>query len=238
MKTILDFFPNRIKVTKVGCWLWDKLDHNGYPKGVRFVAVTKSNKKIRPHRLSCILKHGPIGKLEPDHLCRVRACVNPDHLDPVTHKMNVQRSPFFRRIACKRGHVFSKENTKVILNPDGSRKSRLCITCLELGKKKYYKRNQQKINKMSKFYKKKYPERVKASGVKYRLVHKKQIKNKRIRDRDERILYLRKYYKENREKLLKDKAEHYAKNAESIQARRRVLKLMKHSILNSGAGTD
>lgn len=52
--------------------------------------------------------------LELDHLCRNRACVRPDHLEPVPHRVNVLRSPLNpgARTECVNGHPFDEANTK------------------------------------------------------------------------------------------------------------------------------
>jgi hypothetical protein len=55
--------------------------------------------------------------LHLDHLCRVRHCVNPEHLEPVTPGENTRRSPIHisviraARTHCKQGHEFTPENT-------------------------------------------------------------------------------------------------------------------------------
>ncbi|MBC7941097.1 MAG: HNH endonuclease, partial [Chitinophagaceae bacterium] len=49
--------------------------------------------------------------LHIDHLCSVRACVNPYHLDPVTPRVNVQRSRPTRSTHCNHGHEFTAANT-------------------------------------------------------------------------------------------------------------------------------
>ena len=70
-----------------GCWLWlGAVTENGYGS-IRF------KKKITPaHRVSYTLFKGEIpAGFELDHLCRVRCCINPDHLEPVLHKVNVHR---------------------------------------------------------------------------------------------------------------------------------------------------
>jgi hypothetical protein len=90
------------------CWLFTGTkDNHGYgniDRGGRGLGNAKA------HRVAYELLVGPIpeGK-ELDHLCRVHACVNPDHLEPVTHLVNVRRgqSPRIRTARsgfCKRGH--------------------------------------------------------------------------------------------------------------------------------------
>lgn len=46
----------------------------------------------RAHVVAYEHTHGSVSEgLELDHLCRNRRCINPNHLEPVTHKVNVQR---------------------------------------------------------------------------------------------------------------------------------------------------
>lgn len=70
-----------------GCWVWTaSLDTNGYG---RFRAV---NVHYGAHRFAYMLVVGSISEgLSLDHLCRNTACVNPDHLEPVTHDENMRR---------------------------------------------------------------------------------------------------------------------------------------------------
>ena len=70
-------------------WYWNgPVGHNGYGQFSNDQFGT-----VRPHRISWILKNGLIQKdLEIDHICRVRLCVRPDHLEPVSSAENVRRS--------------------------------------------------------------------------------------------------------------------------------------------------
>jgi hypothetical protein len=73
-----------------GCWLWQRAKTNGY--GV----VTVAGRQYLAHRVVYERHKGAIPEgLELDHTCPAgpnKACVNPDHLDPVTHAVNLQRS--------------------------------------------------------------------------------------------------------------------------------------------------
>jgi hypothetical protein len=107
-----------------GCWLWKRGKSRGY--GRFFV----SSKGVKAARFSYEYHRGPIPDgLEPDHLCRVSACVNPWHLEAVSHRDNVLRgeSPAAvnaQKTKCKNGHQFTPENT--ITYPKGSRRCLIC----------------------------------------------------------------------------------------------------------------
>lgn len=80
------------------------------------------------HRFTYEYRHGPIPEgLVIDHLCRNRACVNPDHLEAVPQRINVLRGERagIRATACPRGHSYTSENTYT--NPQGGRACRTCI---------------------------------------------------------------------------------------------------------------
>lgn len=112
----------------LGCWLWTGSinGHNGYG-GLKM----RDGTVILVHRLSYELLVGPIPKgLEIDHLCRVRNCVNPAHLEPVTKTENWRRGISIfainaRKTHCKSGHEFTTENTYIMA--DGGRSCRICM---------------------------------------------------------------------------------------------------------------
>ncbi len=90
-----------------GCWLW--LLHVG-EKG--YAHIWDGNKVCRAHRHIYELVKGRIPDgLEPDHKCRVRSCVNPDHIELVTHAENIRRAqPHMKRELCSRGHRLEEPN--------------------------------------------------------------------------------------------------------------------------------
>lgn len=107
------------------CWQWIGGKHqNGY--GVFYV----KNKQILAHRWSYEHFKEPIPEnLVIDHLCRNRACVNPEHMEIVTTRENAIRgigpsAINAKRTKCTHGHEFTKENTYV--NPSGTRECRTC----------------------------------------------------------------------------------------------------------------
>ena len=89
-----------------GCWLWLGALREGY--GLYSTRRPKSTRNA--HRVVYELLVGPIPSgLQLDHKCRVRRCVNPEHLEPVTPRENVLRgegvaAQHAKRVTCKNGH--------------------------------------------------------------------------------------------------------------------------------------
>ncbi len=104
-----------------GCWLWMGRGHSqGYGRlGESFA-----------HRLSYETFKGPIPEgLQIDHLCRVRLCVNPAHLEAVEWHENWRRGESTsakqsRQQECVRGH--SLTGTNLVSNSRGTRQCRIC----------------------------------------------------------------------------------------------------------------
>ena len=101
------------------CWVWAKGLH---PTGYGSLGVNES--WGYGHRVYYERSKGPIpAGLHIDHLCRVRACVNPDHLEAVTQQENIRRGA--EAIThCRQGHPYDESNT--YRNKDGHRTCRTC----------------------------------------------------------------------------------------------------------------
>lgn len=140
----LQRFTDKIEHHPSGCWLWVGaiVQNSGYGQ---FGVGRLNGKPIRKlaHRVAYEHFVGEIPEgLDLDHLCRVRNCVNPDHLEPVTRQENFKRSPIHAGSAthCPNGHPYSGENLLVVNASDGMR--RRCRICKKETARRYEKRKE------------------------------------------------------------------------------------------------
>jgi hypothetical protein len=108
-----------------GCWLWvgGKTGSRGSGAG-GYGNFCYDGVNHRVHRLAYEILRGDIPKdLTLDHLCRVRTCVNPAHLEPVTGAENTRRGERWqlKKTKCQRGHEYTYQRK--------DRPGRMCTEC-------------------------------------------------------------------------------------------------------------
>jgi hypothetical protein len=109
-----------------GCLIW-----TGWTNLKGYGTTKIAGHTTTAHRAAWVIANGAVPDgYTVDHLCRVRNCINPDHLEAVPHRVNCHRSPLTRqsinaaKTECKRGHPFDERNT--YRYPDGRRECRTC----------------------------------------------------------------------------------------------------------------
>lgn len=138
-KRILDKI---IPVTESGCWIWMASHYrDGYG------CINFNGKNCAAHRATWTIINGPIPEdRQLDHLCRVRSCVNPNHLELVTQKENILRGTSRSAInavktQCPNGHSFTPDNT--YSQHIGRRIQRSCKICRRKAFNDWYARSKQ-----------------------------------------------------------------------------------------------
>lgn len=115
------------------CWLFTgKLRKDGYAR-----ATTKGRTQyVHVAAYEAIIGPVPPG-LELDHLCRVRHCYNPWHLEPVTHAENMRRSSSVgeKTTHCPAGHEYA-EHGKCQPNKRDNRMDKYCSLCRAIGQRR------------------------------------------------------------------------------------------------------
>jgi hypothetical protein len=126
-----------------GCWLW-----TGALTGTGYGQFWIGDRTTVAHRFSYELLVGPIPRgRDLDHKCRIRCCVNPAHLEPVTRAENMRRAAPFGTLGghhrtktrCKRGHPFDETNTDHRLGANGKPR-RQCRECVRIVGREYWER--------------------------------------------------------------------------------------------------
>lgn len=104
-----------------GCWPWDgPIAKNGY--GVYTLGKPPNHYTVVAHRYAYVLMRGPVPiGMDVDHICNVRACCNPEHLQALTHQQNMGRRPMAGK--CRKGHVLEGNRTR----------AGRCKTCYAIG---------------------------------------------------------------------------------------------------------
>ena len=124
---LLNRLLSKIRVSE--CWEWQ-----GAKTDKGYAVIRMGSRNCLAHRVLYELVVGIIPEgLCLDHLCRKRACIRPDHLEPVTHALNILRgegapAKHARKTHCLRGHPLSGDN----LLPRPKNKGRQCRACTKL----------------------------------------------------------------------------------------------------------
>lgn len=125
--TTLRRFMDKVEINaSTECWEWQAF-RNPFGHGM----FRLGDRVHLAHRVLYEKLRGPVKDgLELDHLCRNPACVNPDHLEEVTHRENILRgvgptAQNARKTHCPQGHEYNNENTRFYGKVGG----RQCIIC-------------------------------------------------------------------------------------------------------------
>lgn len=122
-------------VTESGCWLWTgTILPSGYGQARKMTHGVMQY--ARAHRSVYAHLRGPIpAGLTLDHLCRVKCCVNPDHLEPVTLKVNILRGTGPTALNAKKTHCLHG-HALIAQNMSRHRTSRECAICQRAGQRR------------------------------------------------------------------------------------------------------
>lgn len=121
-------FTRRV-ISSPDCLLWTGANIKGYGH------IGHRGQSLKAHRVAWERVYGPIPDgLQVDHLCRVRLCVNPAHMELVTREENLARAVRYYDVpeVCRNGHVYT-EQTRYI-DPQGRTG---CIPCRRDANRRY-----------------------------------------------------------------------------------------------------
>ena len=124
MIPVIERFLAKISISDSGCWEWQ-----GTKDTHEYGIFSINHKNLRSHRFIYEYYHGSISSiLTIDHLCRNRKCVNPNHLEQVSIKINVLRGDNTcainaRKTHCNHGHPLFGDNLAI---ENGTRRCKTC----------------------------------------------------------------------------------------------------------------
>lgn len=121
--TPLERTLDKVETDANGCWLF-----RGAINDMGYGVLNVGGRNVRTHRITYEGLVGSIPEgLDIDHLCRVRGCCNPEHLEPVTRSENLRRGWAVRKSThCRNGHLFDEEN---LIRRDSEPWHRVCRAC-------------------------------------------------------------------------------------------------------------
>ena len=120
----------RIIDASTDCWIMKRvLNSQGYVNMIRLGKTKLAHRMVYEALVGAI----PEG-MDLDHLCRNRACVNPEHLEIVSRRENLLRgetsaASFASRSSCKNGHPFTVRNTAKYKRTG---EARICLECAKI----------------------------------------------------------------------------------------------------------
>jgi hypothetical protein len=111
----IERFSKKYTMVQDGCWLWGASTSSG---GYGNFSLNGSN--FTAHRISYFINTGVDQQTPIDHLCRVKNCINPKHLEYVTQSENVMRGElpkllkdkYAKKTECYKGHTYNAKNTR------------------------------------------------------------------------------------------------------------------------------
>jgi hypothetical protein len=123
---VTDRIRKSVLIDEAGCWIWQKFSQYGYGKMYVGLVGDGTRRCVSAHRASHEAFKGPIPDgYHVDHLCRKTLCVNPEHLQAVTPRLNAARRSAAQAGAamCPAGHRHAPLTTVYV---KGKRECRIC----------------------------------------------------------------------------------------------------------------
>lgn len=103
------------------CWEWTGAITFGYGRFRDGKSVVQAHRWAWKHMVGDVPDD-----MDLDHLCRNRRCCNPDHLEPVSRKVNLMRGAQATKTHCRRGHEYTPENVYI------NQGKRYCLECFRV----------------------------------------------------------------------------------------------------------